>query len=158
MGREPLLKIVHFLRAMEYMNNDGQLLAFDDIGVGQAPFGSKSVFNFYKPDYQPATLAGTDLVAPEFQIFTAPFAIGFLNGMMSLIDNGLTSCGEGFGAYSNPCHQGAFNFSESSTTEETLAELDVLLTGGRTASLDLVRAAYESAAPGEKLKVAQKAM
>ena len=42
-------------------------------------------------------LEGAGLVAPEMQIATAPYVIGFLNGAASLIDYGLTSCNEGWG-------------------------------------------------------------
>merc|ERR1719387_138330 len=41
---------------------------------------------------------------------------------------------------------------------ETLAELDVLLTGGRLSSPEIVQNAYETAAPGDRLKAAQRAM
>lgn len=56
------------------------------------------MFNFYLPEFSPAgPIQEAGLVAPEAQIATAPYLIGYLNGVTSLIDNGLTSCNRGFG-------------------------------------------------------------
>ena len=86
---------------MEYEDNDDLELIMTGMGevFGQSPYGSETVFNFYTPFYQPARFGvhGEDVVAPEFQIFTAPFAVGLLNGLLSIIDNGVSSCDEGFG-------------------------------------------------------------
>ena len=58
-----------------------------------------SVFNFYQPEYQPSgPVAHASLVAPEAGLATAPYIIGFLNGMFSLVHGGLSSCNSGFGA------------------------------------------------------------
>jgi uncharacterized protein (DUF1800 family) len=53
--REPLLKVMHFLRAMEYTPYRGRELSLFamDTQIGMGPFKSPSVFNFYTPDYQP---------------------------------------------------------------------------------------------------------
>lgn len=56
------------------------------------------------------SLAG--LVAPEIQIFTPPNALAFANGMVSLIDNGLAECDQGFGVAVSDCSSGAFTFQE----------------------------------------------
>ena len=52
------------------------------------------------------------LVAPEFQIFTPPNALAFANGMVSLIDNGLAECDQGFGVTVSDCSSGSFTFQE----------------------------------------------
>ena len=52
------------------------------------------------------------LVAPEFQIFTPPNALAFANGMVSLIDQGLADCDQGFGVSVTDCSSGHFAFEE----------------------------------------------
>lgn len=67
--------------------------------IGQMPFSSPTVFNFYLPDYTPlGAVSAAGLYAPEAQLGTAPFVVGFLNGVASLINNGLTNCRNGFGS------------------------------------------------------------
>jgi len=126
--REPMLKLMHFLRAMEYADakNEPIVLEMLDDVVGQFPYLSPTVFNYFDAQFQPprfSTLevaassfleensseAGTygpddssvheaGLFGPEFQVFTAPSVVGWLNGMAALIDGGkgLTSCDRGF--------------------------------------------------------------
>ena len=69
----------------------------------QQAYYSPGVFNFYLPEFIPAgALEEAGLVSPESQTSTAPQIIGFLNGMSSLIDHGLTDCGDGFGGKNWP--------------------------------------------------------
>ncbi|MES2675044.1 MAG: DUF1800 domain-containing protein [Pseudomonadota bacterium] len=50
--------------------------------MGQRPFGSNSVFNFYRPDYQqPGAIKTANLVSPEFQILTESFTVAKTNAM-----------------------------------------------------------------------------
>jgi len=123
---------------------------------------SPSVFNFYKPEYHPATF-NASLVAPEFEIFTPPYAVGFLNGMIELINHGLSSCNGGFGETQFSCkeEQGRLAYGRSGAVQEILGDLDLLLTGGRLGSApeaEIVKSAYETAPEGEKLKAAQRAV
>lgn len=89
--REPLLKIAALWRAF---NATGTPTQFEDGPVtpprirfrgsdrelGQRPYGSFSVFNFYRPDYQPSgEIKDGDLVAPEFQILTESMIIAKTN-------------------------------------------------------------------------------
>jgi len=55
--------------------------------LGQLPFASPSVFNFYRPGYvAPRTpLSDLDLVAPEFQIVDETWAIGWINWLASYL-------------------------------------------------------------------------
>lgn len=65
-----------------------------------ARYRSPSVFNFYLYDYQPhGAAAAAALWAPEAQIFTAPYVIAWLNGMLSLTRYGLTNSYDGFGSW-----------------------------------------------------------
>ena len=98
--REPVLKVMHVLRAMEYTSVDDRHVELSSMQsrIGQFVFESPSVFNFYLPEYTPpGPVMEAGLVAPEAQICTTPNLISFLNGMVSLVMDGLTSCWKGFG-------------------------------------------------------------
>ena len=80
--REPLLKTAHLWRAFKGTGTPTKLangtvtpprIRFHDSSrlVGQRPYGSFSVFNFYRPDYQhPGELKNANMNSPEFQILT----------------------------------------------------------------------------------------
>eukprot|EP00746_Dinoflagellata_sp_MGD_P086016 gnl/MRDRNA2_/MRDRNA2_34029_c0_seq1.p1 gnl/MRDRNA2_/MRDRNA2_34029_c0~~gnl/MRDRNA2_/MRDRNA2_34029_c0_seq1.p1 ORF type:complete len:1786 (-),score=331.31 gnl/MRDRNA2_/MRDRNA2_34029_c0_seq1:135-5372(-) len=158
--REPLIKLVHVLRSMEYKDEKGRAVIMKNLlnDIGQWPYQPESVFNFYLPDYQPDSFAAKGLYAPEFQIFTPPAAMGFLNGMFSLISRGLNAHQGGFGL-NRRGSDGKLTLKESNTVNETLTELDLLLTGGRLkSSMGLVVKTYEEAKAknADGLKAAQK--
>ena len=120
--REPLVKVVHALRALEA----GEVVLQDLAeSISQAPYQSPTVFNFYKPDFRPRGFAHP---APEFEIFTAPSVIGLLNGLLSLVEHGVSSCDDGFG---ETCPGSRPGFAS-----DELGEMALLLTGGRAALLD----------------------
>jgi len=80
--REPILKTAHLWRAFKGTGTPTKLenstvtpprLRFYGSGrlLGQRPYGSFSVFNFYRPDYQhPGELKNANMNSPEFQILT----------------------------------------------------------------------------------------
>ena len=53
--REPILKVLHYMRAMEYAPKGGRDVNLYDmqLKVGMGPYTSPSVFNYYLPDYKP---------------------------------------------------------------------------------------------------------
>lgn len=80
--REPILKTAHLWRAFKGTGTPTKLengkvtpprirfLGSSRL-MGQRPFGSNSVFNFYRPDYQhPGELKNANMNSPEFQILT----------------------------------------------------------------------------------------
>lgn len=88
--REPILRFSQMVRAFEYDDIDSSnernlrdTSGFAD-GLGQHPFRSPSVFNFYRPGFvAPNTRSGElGLTAPEFQILNSSTAIGY-NSFMS---------------------------------------------------------------------------
>jgi uncharacterized protein (DUF1800 family) len=95
--REPLLVMSHLWRAFKATGvstrlNDnsvtGKRIRFlgSSRQVGQRPFGSNSVFNFYRPDYQqPGTIKDLNLVSPEFQILTESVLMAKANTQSSYI-------------------------------------------------------------------------
>jgi hypothetical protein len=81
--REPLLKLHHVLRSMEFVSRDDREIEMPglEMDIGMEAHKSPSVFNFYTHDYQPSgPVAATTLVSPEAGLATAPYLIGFLNG------------------------------------------------------------------------------
>jgi len=79
--KEPLLRMVQFLRAYEAKAADGNYRFHNvDRKTGQGHLMSPSVFNFYSPAYAPAgEIADRALVAPELAIVTEFHAITFAN-------------------------------------------------------------------------------
>lgn len=86
--REPLIRLVHWARAADIkstkVTNTARLEQGAPTGtIGQDPFRSESVFNFFRPGY---VAVGTStgehgLVAPELQIITSSTAIKYPNFM-----------------------------------------------------------------------------
>jgi len=167
--REPLVKMMHLMRAMEYSDKEGREVIMQppdadslrDV-IGQWPYHAPRVFNFYTPDYRPAGWA-PGLSAPEFEIFTPPFIIGWMNGVFDMIEMGLNRCDTGFGMNVPSCnnapdYNGVLNFTEAAG-QDVIEELSILLTGGRLGpSKEIVRDAYNNAEEGKKLQAAQKAV
>ena len=132
--REPLVKLVHFLRAMEFEDASRRDLLFElfQDRIGQEPFASPTVFNFYMPDYE----LPSGHIAPEFQIFDSAGLVNFLNGMFSLIDyQGVTDCKYGFGVKVDRCDaMDSLKLTLSTNSTDALNDLDLLLTGSRLTS------------------------
>lgn len=145
--REPILKVLHVMRAMDYIPRRSGLevdLHEMQMKIGQMAFDSPSVFNFFLPEFAPSgRLEDLGLVSPESQLSTAPLNIGFLNGMTSLINYGLTECERGFGGWvpgircwDDDVSQyaiGKLNLKPTnpSNPQAAISELAMLLTGGR---------------------------
>ncbi|MGY5452424.1 DUF1800 family protein [Agarivorans sp. MS3-6] len=78
--REPLLRTVQFWRELDAASPSGWYFTWSlNDSHGQSPLGSPSVFNFFRPDYQPADLLDLDIVAPELQIANDAALIGQFN-------------------------------------------------------------------------------
>jgi hypothetical protein len=198
--REPFLKLIHLMRSMEYRDGAKSPVAFKELQevIGQFPFQAPTVFNFYladfelpqpEPEPEPETRMTTPApepesepepepepesqkVSPEFQIFTPPYFAGYLNGMSSLINSGVSGhCfpGENLGVsaveitngwWREVCPQGALTWRGAGPMNQTLEELDLLLTGGRLTpkAREVVQTAYAQAREGERLQAAQEAI
>lgn len=81
--REPVLRYLALMRQLNAESSDGFFFNagfFVQQLVGQHPFSSPSVFNFYLPDHSPSgDIAGRELVAPEFQITNTTTVVGVTN-------------------------------------------------------------------------------
>lgn len=83
MLREPLVRYTHISRAFNAASTSGRynnsLYDFRML-AGQSPLGSPTVFNFFRPDYQPiGPVEQAGLVAPEFQITNSQTVLGYAN-------------------------------------------------------------------------------
>ena len=156
--REPVLKVVHFLRSMEYTDNNNHEVhvRFLERFIAQAPHKAPSVFGFYLPEFQPPGPVGAaDLMSPEAQITIPPYVLAFLNGLHSLINYGLTNCHEGFGdKYGHTCSlaastsDGNLQYVPPTATSgaDVVNGIALLLTAGRidASNRDTIAAAYDA--------------
>jgi uncharacterized protein (DUF1800 family) len=98
--REPVLRFTAIARALDvgtiittgnwHINKLSQ-----SIQLGQHPYESSSVFNFYRPGYVPpqSPLGDAGLLAPEMQIIDETTAIGWINTVADLVRNGADKWG-----------------------------------------------------------------
>ena len=92
--REPLIKVIAIMRNLNYQQTNGQFTSLSGLqtSIGEGMHDMPSVFSFFLPEYSPP---GEILVSPEAMLL--PHAIGTINGMISMIKFGLSSCYGGFG-------------------------------------------------------------
>jgi len=163
--REPALKIISFLRAMEFVKREqSPQLRIRWEGIGNLPYNADSVFGFFEDAYAGSNnLALAKLVSPEKSAIDSVSTISFLNAMSSLIENGITSCYGGLGdETTRECwrfNQGSDNsFDKDRQSRGKLTflprkpengaivvrEMTLLLTGGRmnASSRNLLESAY----------------
>lgn len=150
--REPVLKVLGFLRAMDFKPL-APLIDLDllDEKIGQAAYMQPTVFSFFRPEYQaPGEAASAGLASPEAEPMSAGKVIGILNGLFDLIDDGLERCGNGFGLYGfcDGAPSGALVYKPQDETNRTasLKDMATLLTAGRLGSskLSLIEAVIEN--------------
>jgi len=79
--REPLLFMIAAMRSVN-TTTDGVNLTLSARNMGQAPFESPSVFNFYPPNYQ---VPGIEILGPEFKILNASSAVWRVNFIHTLL-------------------------------------------------------------------------
>ncbi len=83
--KEPVLMVTGLVRAL-YGVTDGKGLADISGGLGQRPYASPSVFNYFPPDY---TVPGTDILGPEFAIHNSNSAVARTNRVYDLVYSGI---------------------------------------------------------------------
>lgn len=149
--REPIVRVTSAIRPFSPTSITADRFAINttDTQLGQTPYRSPTVFNFYEPFYvHPGQLADNGLHAPEFQIATEIMAVNVPNFLRSGIYNNTST--------TPPSFQGG-QIRLNLTTEQNLAgnptelvnHLNLLLTSGQmtTAMRDRVVSAV-SAMPG----------
>ncbi|MDH0865938.1 DUF1800 domain-containing protein [Mitsuaria sp. GD03876] len=101
--REPVLRFVQVARNVA-LSSAGQWTIFEttdaETRLGQSPFFSPSVFNFFRPGYVPPNSAMTaaGVTAPEFQLVNEVTVTGYLNFMQKLLTDGLGDAKPDFSA------------------------------------------------------------
>ena len=180
--REPLIKVLSFLRAMEYTRSEhvtAMMMTDLQDRIGQDIHNTPSVFSFFLPDFSPpGKLSEVALTSPEAQVLDAPKVIALMNGLFSLVDIGMSNCYGGLGDRNTwwcdeyltktpeeMLSRGFLEFEPASTStsaDDVVNELALLLTGGRlnSASKTIMVNAYEQEVQSNgaeaALKVVQK--
>jgi uncharacterized protein (DUF1800 family) len=90
--REPMVKFVHFVNAMQGRSKNGRnsiwWLDSPDDYLGQSPLLAPSVFNFFSPTFTRAgAIAQAGLVVPEMQMVTDTQIVGSANFFTRMINN-----------------------------------------------------------------------
>ena len=89
--REPLIRATALLRSFGATPASGRYssgLSNPESALAQAALRSPTVFNFFRPDYVlPGALAAAGLVAPEYEITDATYAISVPNFLRTFIFN-----------------------------------------------------------------------
>lgn len=150
--KEPIIKILQFLRSMEYQKTQWDRNIYPKLSnmvarVGQMAHESPDQFSFFLPDYSPpGQMNQAGLFAPPAQILTLSTTISTVEGLFSLVRQGLSPFQGGFGTYNLGYSSslttgdysrsvGYLSFSPSgSTTNEQVEEIADLLTSGRLSS------------------------
>jgi uncharacterized protein (DUF1501 family) len=145
--REPLLKLVHLMRAMEFEPSPEETFEMRYVSdrIGQMAHAVPTVFSFFLPDFSPQGRANAaSLVSPESEATNTPTVLGLLEGMFSLIKYGLSECYGGFGGdtegscsyydesetLSSPKALGRLTY-EPTEGADMFEEVSLLLTSGR---------------------------
>jgi uncharacterized protein (DUF1800 family) len=132
--REPLVRFLHFCRAMKITSQQTHgFIPFNSLQqqFNQSPFDSPSVFNFYLPDFQPGgEFIQQGLYAPEFQIHNDVSAINFPNAIRTLVREGLKRP-VGFRYYPQAYLDTADEVALAAVPADLVEHLSLLLTAGR---------------------------
>ncbi len=124
----------------------------------------------------PGLIKAASLTSPEAQVLSGPKVISFLNGIISLVDLGLSHCFGGLGEEAIEWCEGlesyydtssddvdfgklSFQPSNSNNAESVVDELSLLLTAGRlsTEARNIIVSAYQSQGDNnDGLRIAQK--
>ena len=152
--REPIVRLVHWMRAFNARSTDGRFLygttSDPATQLGQSPMYAPSVFNFFRPGYIPpnSRVGAIGLTAPEMQITNEISMVGYLNYIRGVINAGIGTRGA----------NNSFDIQADYTAELALANnadllvdrVNLLLTGGAlsSATRTLIRNAVASVAIG----------
>lgn len=81
--REPFTRYTHFTKAIpmeQYYGRYWNVAYGFYLSTNQIPLASRTVFNFFLPEYQPiGDIADNDLVGPEFQIHNSRTSVEYIN-------------------------------------------------------------------------------
>ncbi|WP_343632853.1 DUF1800 domain-containing protein [Roseateles sp.] len=92
--REPVQRFIQVARSSGMVATSGWSGTYQTLDaekhLGQSPFFSPSVFNFFRPGYVPpnSAMAASATTAPEFQLLNEVTVTGYLNFMQDVLTNG----------------------------------------------------------------------
>ena len=164
--REPLLKLIAFLRSMEFttksINPEPRLKDLNQ-KIGQEVYAIPNVFSYFLPEFAAAGHIGdASITSPEAQVMNGPKISAFVNGLFALVDLGLNNCYGGFGdrttwscrflldgRYNPPDYnRGSLTYVPKNNTNASVVidDLALLLTGGRVSDTNklILKDAYEN--------------
>jgi uncharacterized protein (DUF1501 family) len=128
--KEPLIKIISLMRALEFnLHEDIGLIDFDvsiNTKIGQMAYAFPSIFSFFSPFFTSGNLGEASLVVPEAQVMTGPRIVDSLNGLFSMIKFGLSSCHGGLGRYQWWTYYDCSKYTVGSVNDGSLGNLTFL--------------------------------
>jgi len=133
--REPIHRFLQWARTFGVTSTGGRWPIGDTSDpatrLGQSPWRSPSVFNFFRPGYVPPgnELAANQVTAPEFQLCNESTVAGYLNYMQGVIANGISS-GDVAANYT-------FELTLATDAPALLAHLNLRLAAGAIGSITL---------------------
>ena len=92
---EPVIRLTQWARTMQATSPNGKWnfgnTSDPATKIGQSPFRSASVFNFFRPGYLPPSTAisAQGYAAPEFQLTNESSVAGYINYMQTVISTGI---------------------------------------------------------------------
>ena len=151
--REPVLMMTGLIRALNGVT-DGAALGDRTSTLGQRPYYSPTVFNYFQTD---ATVPGTSILAPEFQIHNSNSAVARTNLVYTMVYSGIgadTTLIDAKGTRLNTIQFEPFAVDAAQLTDKVS---DMLLGGpmpaaARTAVINAVNAIALSATPTAQQK------
>lgn len=139
--REPILRFLQWSRAFKIADasaDEKTALANTSasVSLGQHPYKSPSVFNFYRPGYvaNGTTTASVNLAAPEFQIVSESSIVGYANFMGSFVRDNTGNVTGSSGDAFRPDYSQELTFAND--PEALVEHLDLLLTYGSMGNVE----------------------
>jgi uncharacterized protein (DUF1800 family) len=125
--KEPVLVLTNLVRVLNGVT-DGSRLEGAASGLGQRPYYSPTVFNYFPPDQ---TIQGTTILAPEFLIHTTQSAIARSNMVYNLIVNPFAPDNTIDGATGTRLNTMQFE-SLAANPAALVDQVDLVMTAGQT--------------------------
>jgi len=125
--KEPVLVITNLVRALSGVT-DGNRMEGNASNLGQRPYYSPTVFNYFPPDQ---TIQGTSILAPEFLIHTTQTAINRANLVYGMIVN--PSAPDNTIPNSTGTRLNTMQFESLAANPQAMVDqIDLVLTAGQT--------------------------
>ena len=177
--KEPFHKVMHVLRGLDFARSlshrrtERLISKIAQDVIGQVPYGTPDQFGFFSPDYSPpGAHVESALVSPEAELLNMKYVIATQNALYALIQNGLTQCWGGIGAYVSKgviqsCGDGfeptgKLNFTpqgDTTSSVNVISQLSTILTSDRldSESRSIIESVYSATLDSDGEEAALKA-